>query len=152
MLVLLNGALAPSAPPARVVDGRVLAPPALVARIADRVTIAGHVMQARRGDRTCSAQTRGIDELVVLAPLARCLGVRVAWHSRGKALSLDLPAPAAARTHAPFDPNAPRVAPTAIFTPEPAPPTPRVIATGVPRPRRTAIPVTPSFPLTTPRP
>ena len=149
MLVLLNGALLPSAPPARIAAGRVVVPAAAVAQIADRVAVLPDgTTNARRGDRLCTAKAAGADELVALAPLARCLGARVTWNGAMKSLAIELPRLPVAATRAPYDPGAPRVAPTAIFTPEPAPPTPRAIATGIPRPRRTAIPVTPSLPLT----
>jgi hypothetical protein len=153
--VVVNGALVPSAPAASLRAGRVVGPLELVARFADRVEVnAGGAIVARRGERVCIARPVGAGDpaIVELAPLARCLGAHVAWDARGKSLQLAFGGPAVVRTMPPFDPNAPQAVPTVVFTPEPAPPTPRVIATGSPRPRRTAIPVTPSWPITTPRP
>ena len=154
--VVVNGAFVPSAPAASLRDARVVGPLTLVARFADRIDGApdGTVV-ARRRERACVARPlAGSDPaLVLIAPLARCLGAHVAWDGRGKSLLLAFDdGPVDVRTLPPFDPNAPQAVPTTVFTPEPAPPTPRVIATGSPRPRRTAIPVTPSWPLTSPAP
>jgi hypothetical protein len=142
--VVLDGESLPSAPPARIADGRVVVPAIVVARLADRViTFPDGSVNAIRGERDCVAAAIG--GMVPLAPLARCLGAHVAWDAQAKTVSIAFAAEPL-RSHPPYDPNAPRVAPTTIFTPQPPPPTPRVIATGVPRPRRTAIPATPSFP------
>jgi hypothetical protein len=153
--VVLDGVPAPSAPPPRLLGGRVLAPIALVARIADRVTVAADGgLTAQRGERACVARTIGGETgaaLVELAPLARCLGATISWDAASRTLGLAFAPAEQSRAHPPFDPRAPQVAPTVIFTPQPVP-TPRVLVTGSPIPRRTAIPVTPSFPLTTPRP
>lgn len=129
------------------IGGRVVAPPALVARFADRIDVAGDgSLVATRGARTCGA--RSVDAaalLIELAPLARCLGAEhVGWDARTKTLALTFGGPVVVRTLPPFDPAAPQVAPTAVFTPEPAPPAPRVIDSGTPHPRRTAIPISPS--------
>jgi hypothetical protein len=149
--VLVDGSFVPSAPPASLRGGHVVAPLALVARIADRVEIsADGTITARRGERECvAASVPGSDPvLVFLAPLARCLGAtHVGWDGAAKTLAMAFGGPIVVRTLPPFDPAAPQVAPTTIFTPEPATPTPRIIDTGSPRPRRTAIPaVAPAAP------
>ena len=133
-------------PSAALRNGHVVAPPVLVAHFADRIDVAADgTLTASRGERSCVA--RSVDAaavLVELAPLARCLGAQhVGWDPRAKTLALTFGGPVMVRTMPPFDPTAPQVAPTTIFTPQPPPPTPRVIDTGAPRPRRTAIPLPP---------
>jgi hypothetical protein len=146
VIVVVDGVFVPSAPPAVLRDGRVAAPASVVARIADRVALAADgTLTATRGERSCAARAAGTADppLFTLAPLARCLGATsIAFDPRAKTLALAFGAvPVTIRTMAPFDPSSPQVSPTTIFTPEPATPTPRVIDTGSPRPRRTAIPV-----------
>ena len=140
--IVINGALAPSAAPAQLVAGRVVAPPAIVTRIARSVIIdaQGRTLTAMRDGRTCTAAISA--DAVVLAPLARCLGADVAWDPAARVVAIAF-SPEALRSHAPFDASAPQVVPTTLFTPEPAPPTPRAVSTGIPRPRRTAIPIGP---------
>ena len=143
--VIVDGSFVPTDPPASLRDGHVVAPLALIARIADRVELSpAGVVSAYRGERACVARPLpGSDPaLVALAPLARCLGAsHVAWDGTAKTLALAFEGPVVVRTLPPFDPVAPQAAPTTVFTPEPATPTPRVIVTGSPRPRRTAIPI-----------
>jgi hypothetical protein len=160
VVVLVDGTFVPSDPPASLRDGRVVAPLDLVARFADRIDAAPDgTVTARRGERACTVRPLAQSDppLVVLAPLARCLGAtHVAWDGVAKTLALTFQGPVEVRRLPPFDPSAPQVSPTTVFTPEPAPPTPRVIDTGSPRPRRTAIPVFApppgGVPTTTPRP
>jgi hypothetical protein len=153
--VVVNGSFVPSVPVASLREARVVGPLDLVARFAERVDGAPDgTVTARRGERVCVARPlAGSDPaLVRIAPLARCLGGHVAWDDRTKTLLLAFDGPVEVRTLPPYDPNAPRALPTTVFTPEPGPPTPRVVDTGSPRPRRTAIPATPSWPLISPAP
>lgn len=144
--VVVDGENVPSAPPAHVEGGQVVVPAIVVAKLADRVlTFPDGSVNAIRGARDCVGPA--IRGFVPLAPLARCLGAHVTWDAQAKTIALAFDAPQPLRSHPPYDPSAPRVAPTAVFTPEPPRPTPRAVATGVPRPRRTAIPATPSFPV-----
>ncbi len=148
--VVIDGAIVPSVPTATLAMGRVLGPPELIARFATRVQMLddGELVVERNG-RLCTARAQSGDVLdrVPLEPLVRCLGGSSVWDERGHTLSITFARSTGVATPAPFDPSAPQVAPTTVFTPEPASPTPRAIASGSPRPRRTAIPVTPSWPV-----
>jgi hypothetical protein len=148
--VVIDGAIVPSVPTATLAMGRVMAPPELIARFATRVQIlADGALVVERNGRICTARGQLGDDLVrvPLEPLVRCLGGSSVWDERAHTLSITFARSTVVATPAPFDPSAPQVVPTAVFTPEPASPTPRAIATGSPRPRRTAIPVTPSWPM-----
>jgi hypothetical protein len=76
---------------------------------------------------------------VALGPVLRGLGARVEFDRARRLIVVRSPRPVGIRSPAPFDPQAPQVAPTTVFTPEPVP-TPRPVWTGSPRPRRTPIP------------
>jgi hypothetical protein len=81
---------------------------------------------------------------VPLAEVVRALGGAAAYDARTHTAALDVPPATVLATPTPFDPAAPQVAPTVIFTPSPAPATPPPPVAGSPQPRRTAIPVIPS--------
>ncbi len=165
LVVVLNGAFVPSSPPVRRLFGHVMAPLApVVTRIADVVTLAGDDVTLVRGARTCvfrvgspTYRCAGIvaragvtpfarDGIVFLplATVARAFGGNVAYDRRTDTLSIAFAPRSVVITPAPFEPSAPQVAPTQVFTPQPGPPTPQVMVSGDPRPRRTAIPATPS--------
>lgn len=147
--VLVDGVFLPSAPPAMLVGGHVIVPVELVARFASSVEVRGGNVTARREDATCSARslTLGDPVLVELTPLARCLGAHVTWDGRSKTLSLAFPNAVTIKPLPSYVPLAPQASPSTVFTPQPAPPSPRPIEVGSPRPRRTAIPVAPSWPV-----
>jgi hypothetical protein len=165
IIVLLNGVFVPSAPPPRRVFGAVMVPLApIVARIADRVTLDGDTITLVRGTRVCAftvgspayrcdgvRQASGVvpfarDGIVYLplGAVVRAFGGTVTFDARSGTVAVTLPRSNALLTPPPFDANAPQATPTRVFTPQPAPPTPQVPISGDPRPRRTAIPATPS--------
>jgi hypothetical protein len=152
-VVIVDGALVPSIPPASVLMGRVVGPPRLVAAFADQVVVgADGTVIARRGALTCTAPalTPGDPPLVALAPLARCLGAAVSWDARAHTLALAFgpEAPLPTPTPPAVSPATPAAA-TPSSGPATAPPTasPRPVLTGIPMPRRTAIPALPSWPV-----
>jgi hypothetical protein len=154
--VVLNGAIVPSFAPAELDAGRVVAP--LETIVAALSTSASYAPGARaielvRDGRRFEAgvvRVRDGTPYVLLAPLVRELGGSVQFDTKTKTIAIALPRDRTLRTPAPFDPRAPQVSPAALFTPEPPRPTPRAVATGVPQPRRTAIPAVPSWPLQAP--
>lgn len=169
VIVLVNGTLVPSAPPARLLFGHVMVPLVpIVTRFTQRASMAGDTIVLARGERTCTLRigsaamtcggvthvagvvpfAAGGVAFVPLADVARAFGGAVAFDAATGTATVDFGPPAELTTPAPFDPNAPQVAPTNIFTPMPPPATPQPLETGIPHPRRTAIPATPSrYPL-----
>lgn len=131
------------------IGGHVIGPVELVARFVDRVDALDGVVTARRGERTCAvrALTSRAPVLIELAPLAHCLGAAVAWDGHAKTFAISFAGEVTIRPLPSFDPTAPEVAPTTMFTPEPPSAAPRSADSASPRPRRTAIPVAPSWPL-----
>jgi hypothetical protein len=165
VIVLVNGTFVPSSPPVRRLFGAVMAPLApVVTRIVERTSLAGDTVTLGRGGRTCAFRVgspsyvcngtirdAGVTPFardgVVFLPLgavARAFGGSATYDARTSTVSVIVPPLRTVATPAPFDPLAPRPAPTRVFTPQPAPPTPQAVESGEPRPRRTAIPATPS--------
>jgi hypothetical protein len=173
VVVILNGAIVASAPPAQLLFGHVMAPLApVITRFTERAAIDGDTITLTRGGRTCTLHI-GSDAIscdgvthtlpvapfgrdgvayVPLAEVARALGGAAAFDGHTRIVALDVPPETVLKTPPPFDPNAPQATPTVVFTPSPsptpAPPTPtatpRALDTGSPQPRRTAIPAIPS--------
>jgi hypothetical protein len=167
VIVILNGAIVASAPPAQLLFGHVMAPLApVITRITKRVVLDGDTITIVRNERTCILHV-GSDAItcdgvtrtlpvapfgrdgvafVPLAEVARALGCGAGYDPHTRSVALDVPPETALKTPAPFDPNAPEAPPTVIFTPSPAPvpATPRPVDSGSPQPRRTAIPWIPS--------
>jgi hypothetical protein len=165
VIIVLNGAVVPSAPPPQLLFGHVMAPLApVVTRFTERAEVAGNTITLVRGARTCvlrvGADTLECDGLtgplpvapfgrdgvpfVPLAEIARAFGGTASYDARGRILWLNLPADTTLASPAPFDPAAPQASPATVFTPSPPPATPRPVDTGSPQPRRTAIPAIPS--------
>lgn len=151
--VVVNGSLVPSSTPARIAAGRVVAPLApIVTALATRITLApdGASVIIDRADRRITvpvALTADAMPFVELAHVVRALGGYVQFDPVSKTIAIVLFNSGVVTTPVPFDPRTPQVTPTMVFTPEPPKPTPRAIETGVPVPRRTAIPVVPSQPV-----
>jgi hypothetical protein len=175
VIVILNGAIVASAPPAHLLFGHVMAPLApIVTRFTDRAALDGDTITVVRGGTTCVLRVgwdvmacrgiisrlpvapfgRGGVAYVPLADIARAFGGHVTYDARARIASVDVRPLTDLKTPAPFDPSAPQAAPTAVFTPSPPPATPRPLDSGSPQPRRTPIPVTPSrdAETTSPRP
>jgi hypothetical protein len=152
--IVLNGAIVPSFAPARIVGGRVVGPlMPVVARMCARVRYqdGDHTVVIDRGGRDLAVPVAFVADgvpYVALVPIVRAFGGTAEFDPQAKTLAIALADDLPVQTPAPFDPTAPQVAPTTIFTPEPSPPAPRATLPGnaVPVPRRTAIPATPSQP------
>jgi len=156
--IVVNGTIVTATEPARIRDGRVVAPIApILVRLASRVAYdaPSATVTLDRGSRhLVVAVAVVIDEVpfVELAPVVRALGESAAFDAATKTLTIAVAADDAITTPRPFDPRAPQVAPTSVFTPPPRQLPSPAAATGVPHPRRTAIPAVPSQPVATASP
>jgi len=150
--IVLNGAIVPSFAPARISFGHVVGPLAPIAsRIASRLAYvpADGMLIIEHAARRIVVPVAFVDDdvpYVALGPVVRALGGSVSFDTRTKTMTISLADDRLIQTPQPFDPSAPQVAPTMVFTPEPPHPTPRATDTGSPQPRRTAIPAVPSQP------
>ncbi len=154
--IVVNGAIVSGVTPARIRAGRVLAPlTPFVVRLVSRAAydpVAGTIALERDGTRIIVPVVMVENGLpyVEVGRAVHALGGSANFDSPTKTLAIVLPPGPAIVTPAPFDPSLPQVEPTTIFTPSPPPARPRQPETGVPRPRRTAIPVVPSQPVAPP--
>ena len=151
--IVVNGAIVASSAPARIQGGRVVAPFApIVVRLVSRAAYrpATATIELERGETHIVVPVAFVENempYVELGAVIRDIGGSAVFDSPTKTLTVVLAAAAPIATSPPFDPALPRVAPTTVFTPSPPPATPRSTESGVPRPRRTAIPVLPSEPV-----
>lgn len=154
--VVVNGAIVSGFAPARILAGHVVAPlTPIVVRLVSRAAYdatTGTIAVERAGLRIVVPVIMVANGMpyVELSPLVQRIGGSTAFDGPTKTLTVTLEGGAAVTTPLPFDPSAPRVEPTTIFTPNPPAATPRRPETGAPRPRRTAIPVVPSQPVAPP--
>jgi len=154
--IVVNGSIVPSFAPARIVGGRVVAPlTPIVVRLASRTVYqpaTATIAIERAGVRIVVPVVFVEDDIpfVELGPVVRGIGGSAVFDSPTKTLAIVLTPAETIVTPVPFDPGKPTVEPTTVFTPAPPPATPRSTDTGVPRPRRTAIPATPSQPVVPP--
>jgi len=154
--IVINGAIVSSAAPGRIVGGRVAAPVSpIVVRLASQVAYTPEtatVAVERDGRRIVVPVifTENGIPYVALAPLVRGLGGSAVFDAPTKTLAIALGSGGPIETSAPFNPQGPTVAPTTVFTPAPSAAPRRAPETGVPHPRRTAIPATPSQPVVPP--
>jgi hypothetical protein len=113
-------------------------------RVAQRVELAGGYLILTRGTHRIrvpigAGSTGPGQTQVALVPLLRALGEDVAIDGARGRIEVTSPRHVAIATPAPFDPRAPQVAASIVFTPTPVP-TPALTWSGTPVPRRTPIP------------
>lgn len=168
--LVVAGALVPWSLPPVMIGGHVLAPLATLRRIAtvsavshDGGTIligrGGHACTLRFDDVRAACDGRPLrlgapafsradgSTFVPLADVVRALGGDVTFDRATKTLAVAFATNGPVATPSPYAATPlPAVSPPVVFTPEPVV-TPRTVATGSPRPRRTAIPAVPSQPL-----
>jgi hypothetical protein len=154
--IVVNGTIVASSAPARLRAGRVVAPlTPVVVRMVSRAAYepATATVEIERGGVRIVVPVAFVDNdvpYVELGPVLRSIGGSAVFDSPTKTLTVVLAPSGAIATASPFDPALPRVEPTTVFTPSPPPATPRSTESGVPRPRRTAIPAAPSQPVVPP--
>jgi len=147
--VLVDGSPLRAYARAYIANGRVFAPvDPLLTRLADRLWFEGDTLIVQRGGRRVRVPVAGgpaaaLDGAYVPAgPVLAELGVAARYDSATHRLLVRVGEREIVATPTPFNPAAPAVAPTELFTPSPAP-TPRPVWTGSPLPRRTALPYPP---------
>jgi hypothetical protein len=125
--------------------GRVFAPVMpLLAQLADRVWFDGDVLVVERGGRRVRVRVAPVfpgqldGTYVPAGPVLRALGDAVRYNGESRSLQVQTPARVVA-SPTPFDPTAPSVVPSTVFTAQPAV-TPRPVVSGSPLPRRTPLP------------
>jgi hypothetical protein len=165
VLILLNGAVVASVPPARLLFGRVMAPvTAAVTRWSDRTAVEGNTITIERDGRRCVLRV-AVDALncdgrerasgvapfgragvafVPLAAVVRALGGSAAYDARTRTLALDFPPARTLERPTPFDAAAAAVTPLPVPAQAPTAAPPGPLTLGSPLPRRTAIPAVPS--------
>jgi hypothetical protein len=154
--IVVNGTIVTSSAPARIRAGRVIAPlTPIVVRLVARAAYepATATVEIERGAVRIVVPVAFIENgmpYVELGPVVRAIGASAAFDSPTKTLMVVVGPAQTIATPSPFDPTQPRVEPTIVFTPSPPPATPRSTESGVPHPRRTAIPVLPSQPVAPP--
>jgi len=144
-MLVLDGRPIRSYTPLTLLRGRVVGPvEPYLTPIAEQISYADGYLVLTRGARRIRVPMAmrpgtALDQArLPLVPLLRALGERVDVDAPRGWIEVTSPAPVVARP-APFDPSAPQVPPTVVFTPAPVA-TPKTAWDGVPVPRRTPIP------------
>ncbi|MBV8196738.1 MAG: hypothetical protein JO263_01265 [Candidatus Eremiobacteraeota bacterium] len=134
---------------ATLVAGRVYVPVApLLTGLADSISMRGNTLVVQRGVHQIQIAALPIspsdlDTMYVPAGnVLRALGVALRYEPKTHRLFIQTDARVMVGTPTPFNPAAPTLAPSAVFTPLPLA-TPRPVWTGSPLPRRTALPLPP---------
>lgn len=150
--LILNGSPLVSYNSAYLKDNRIVAPIApLFTQIADRIAYSAGHLTIVRGDRFAQIPLQRVlpseysKTFVPAGTVLRALGMGVRFDAATHTLYITNPLPVPSAAMTPFNPNAPRVLPSEVFTPQPVA-TPRPVFTGVPRPRRTPVAVSSSPP------
>ena len=154
--VLLGGEPVAASRPARIIDNFVVVPlDPFIRRIAQSIEVdpaQGTIVVERQTNSIVLRLMRDAVRMpegtiyVRLAQVVRGLGGSVTFDGVRKVAAVEMPQAPPIVTPTPFDPSNPSVTPRRVFTPEPTV-TPRPTLTGIPQPRRTPVPVVPSFPL-----